>query len=50
MKSISENKNIYGQETPSAAPQDPVADCPEESEVPSVNVQTKTLLVSLEKS
>ena len=40
----------YGHEVPSAAPQDPVADCPEERDVPSLKVQTKTLLESLDQS
>ena len=40
----------YGQEVPSAGPHDPVADCPEERDVPALNVQTKTLFVSLDQS
>ena len=47
---ISMIKKNYGQEVPSAAAQDPVADCPEEREVPSLKEQTKTLLVSLDQS
>ena len=38
-------KKNYGQEVSSPAPHAPVADCPEERDVPSLNVQTETLLV-----
>ena len=44
------NHKNYGQEVPSAAPQDPVADCPKERDVPSLKVQTKTLFVFLDQS